>query len=776
MTKRSAFSVSAMALSLSLLTAGAAAAQDRQSAIDVLTDEIIVTATKKVNAENVQDIPIAITAFNADTLDALNVTDLESLSFSAPNVSLDDIGTSRGTANFSIRGLGINSSIPSIDPAVGVFVDGVYLGVNNAVVTDLFDLDSVEVLRGPQGLLFGRNTTGGAVLINTGNPTDEFEYKVRLATETPVDSGRGGLNSYAQAVISGPIVEGKLNGKVGGFYNNDDGYFVNLANGENFGKAETFIGRGALEFMPSDRVNFLLKAEYFDSNGQGPAAQNRGVFDRESFDFAIDNEGDYSTEAFTASLKTTIDVDFGDGQITNIFGYRNLDLTTDGDIDSLPALSSNPALPPFAFHSDTALEQDQISNELRYAGTFGNIDLTTGLYYFDQNVAYDEFRAVPVATLAPFAGGGSQDHTVYGAFAQVDYAISDSVTLIGGLRYSKEEKDGQVAFVIPRAERCSVIAGGCPLAIDDSDSWENLTPKVGLEFTPNDGLLTYATYTKGFRSGGYNFRITDPARLADQLEITGKPAFDEEKVDAFEVGFKSDFFDRIVQLNGAAFLTNIEDMQREVNLSDPGAGVSQFILNTADATIKGFEMDARVRIMDSLLMTMNVGVIDAEYDEVRFDISSDGLLNDADLALAIPRVPEATYGIGFIHSADLGDKGGLTSRINFQHRDEVAYTDNNFGWINPADMLDGNITWDTPVEGVSFSIFGKNLLDDVQAGGDTQVPFGAGLLGAFGTPLPTNGSNRGTGTNQPFADNPAVGTFSPLKKGRRIGIELTIRG
>ena len=141
-------------------------------AIGSVNDVIVVTGTKTQNAEDVQDVPLAVTAFNQQSLEALKVRDVQSLTYSAPNVSLDQVGTSRGTANFSIRGLGINSSIPSIDPTVGMFVDGVYLGFNGGVVFDLFDLESVEILRGPQGVLFGRNVTGGAVLVNTGNPTD----------------------------------------------------------------------------------------------------------------------------------------------------------------------------------------------------------------------------------------------------------------------------------------------------------------------------------------------------------------------------------------------------------------------------------------------------------------------------------------------------------------------------------------------------------------------------------------------------------------------------
>ncbi|MEH6696422.1 MAG: TonB-dependent receptor plug domain-containing protein [Hyphomonas sp.] len=365
----------ALSASAVVFAAGAAIAQEqdaapeRENAVSRVLGTVTVTATKKANVENVQDVPVAVTAFNSDTLDALNVTTLESLSYSAPNVSLDDVGTARGTANFAIRGLGVNSSIPSIDPAVGVFIDGVYLGVNSGVVVDLFDIDSIEVLRGPQGLLFGRNTTGGALVVNTGNPTDEFHYKLRASVDGPVDSDRGGANSTVQGTISGPLVEGKLNGKLGVAYNSDAGYFKNQFNGDNHGEAQTATYRGALEFMPTDALTFLGKLEYTDSYTDGPTGQNRSIYDRYSFDFAINNPGFSDSTTTLGSLKTDLDVDFGNGVITNIFGYRKYDSTSSGDIDATPLT---------LFHSNAELAQEQFSDELRYAGTFGKADVTTG--------------------------------------------------------------------------------------------------------------------------------------------------------------------------------------------------------------------------------------------------------------------------------------------------------------------------------------------------------------------------------------------------------------
>ena len=745
-----------------------ASAATAQTANNVLLDEVIVTATKSNDIETVQDVPIAVTAFNDDTLDALKVRDLEGLSFSAPNVSLDDIGTTRGTANFSIRGLGVNSSIPSIDPTVGVFVDGVYLGINAGVVFDQFDLESVELLRGPQGILFGRNTTGGAVLLNTKRPTEEVEIEARVAVESALDGDRGGLNTYVMGSISGPIVEDKILGKIAAYHNDDNGYFKNLFTDEDFGEANTTIVRGALEFRMAPELTNTLRAEYFTSEGDGPAAQNRGVFERDSFDFSINREGFYDNEAFNITNETRWDVGFGDGEIVNIFGYREYEADTRGDIDSLP--DAGPVFGPLLmgavqdlFFSDTALRQEQISNELRYSGDFGALGVTTGLYYFNQDLAYDEVRFLPFQPFIggpsdDFYGGGQQEHQVWGAFANLDYSITDMITVSGGLRYTEEDKDAAVSYIIPRSP-CSVVDSTCPTAgtgFTDSDSWSNLNPRVGVTFEPNPSLLTYASWTRGNRSGGYNFRITNPVAFLTDVARRGQVATDEEVVDSYEIGAKFTSNDRRIILNAAGFYTDISDLQREVNVGDANTGVFQNILNTADAEILGVEVEGRFALTDAITLTGNVGYLDADYTDLLADLTGDGVINDADFDLALPRVPEFTYGLGAV--ASLGD---FTANANWQYRDEIAYTDNNLGFIQDIHRVHANLSWATPIEGVEISIYGRNLLDEVQAGGDTQ------LSGAFGGPL-------STGVAVPFADQPQGGTFSPLKKGRVFGVELDL--
>jgi len=722
-------------------------------------NEILVTGTKTRDAENVQDIPIAVTAFNADTLEAFKVRDISGLSFQAPTVSLDQVGTSRGTANFTIRGLGINSSIPSIDPTVGVFVDGVYLGINGGVVFDLFDLDSVEILRGPQGVLFGRNVTGGAVVINTGNPTEDFRGKFRASVDGPaVDGGRGGPNYTVSGVVSGPIVEDVLLFKVGAYYNKDEGYFTNLFDNSNHGAAETKILRGALEARLGG-LTLLGKLDYFESDGDGPSAQNRAFFDRNSYDFSIDEPGFYSNEIWTGSLTATIDI--GPGTLTNVFGYRDYQAATRGDIDATPA---------FLFHSSTETTQEQFSNELRYAISLDRLDLTVGGFWFEQDLAYTENRELrrdlPVNLRPPvFYGGGSQNHEVLGAFANAQWEFVDNLSLIAGIRWNQETKDAGVTYILPRAE-CSVQAGTCPTGtmpfnpatetngFTDRVRFRNWSPKLGLQYEYDQGQV-YGHWSRGYRSGGYNFRITNVAVFNRAFLATNSLSFDEEKVDNYEIGAKFQTDDRSFTLNVAGYITTVGNMQREVNLADPGAGVVQNILNTADATIKGFEAEARMRVSESLQFTANVGIIDANYDEVLFDISGDGVINDTDLALSLPRVPLITVGLGAIHEWDLGNSTILT-RVNYQYRDEAAYTDDNLGWLNSLSNLEANISWETPVDGLTLSIYGRNLLDQVQEGGDTQVPFG--------------GPNS-TGVRQPFGPNPTQGTFSPLMRGRNLGVE-----
>ncbi len=704
-------------------TAGQSGAQEETAQAGraaVLIEEIQVYGTKKNRTEELQDVPVAISAFNESALDARQLITIEDLSFAAPNVSLDQVGTTPGVQNFSIRGLGINSSIPSVDPTVGLFMDGVYLGITAGVVVDTFDLESIEILRGPQGLLFGRNVTGGAVLLRSKRPTGEFGAKAKVSYET-------GPQYTASASVEGSLAEGKLAGKLSFYYKDDEGYFDNIADpARDIGAQETIMFRPTLVFTPSDRVDLTLIYEYGDLKGDGAVPQraldaNPSITSDNIF-AEIDIPGEVDIKWDQLTFETNWDV--GPGTLTNIFGYRKLDQSGFSDVDASP-------LP--LFRGDLFIEQDQISNELRYFGEFTDqLSVTAGLYYFDQDVFYRENRFIAFGTIIGGLGG-DQKHKNYGGFLTAEYDITDRVTITAGARYTEEKKDANVS----RFGLCDVVTNQCAPDFSDARKWSNVSPKIGVQWYPTDDAQVYAHWTKGFRSGGYNFRTTVP-------QILDAGPADEEKQDSFEIGFKSSWMDRKLVLNGAAFYNDLKDLQRELNIANPIVGVVQGLRNTADATIKGFELDMVALPISQFAINASIGYLNGDYDEIRFDLTSDGVINDADLNLSIPRLPEWTYNVGATFDQELGNLGLLSFRGEYSYRDNTFFTDNNIGTLPSYNVFNASVSLISFDEQWTLTFYGKNLSDEAILQQNATLPFGA-----FGAPR-----------------------LSTLAEGRRWGLEL----
>jgi iron complex outermembrane receptor protein len=749
--KNTVFRTTAYATCASILAAPLAFAQDDtgSGAAGALLEEITVTARKR--EEMAQSVPISISAFSGAQLEALKVRDLQDLSIAMPNVSLDDIATFRSTANFSIRGLGINSSIPSIDPTVGVFVDGVYMGQNLGVVIDMYDIASIEVLRGPQGTLFGRNVTGGAILVNTKRPGDEFEVGVRAALDGN-PSGDGGMTQYLMGSIGGPISD-TFGARLSVYYSDDEGYWVNQFDGSDHGAAETKIIRPVLTWTPNDDLDFTLRWEHLESEGDGPASQShtngRGIpgqpvnFDRESFDFAIDEPGFYQFDNDFVTFEANWDIGFGDGTITNIFGWKDYTATSLSDIDAQPI---------WMFHAPAWSNQEQLSNELRYSGQFGNAVITTGLFWFTQEINYHERRnllGVATGGVAPALtqdGGGDYEVDSVAWFGEADFALTDRWNLILGLRYTDESKSADIASLVRNVDSpCNVVIGGpfCAFDFQDEEDWQAWSGKLGFTYNMDAGLV-YGNWSRSQRAGGYNLRNT----AIDTVNL-GPGPFDEETVDNFEIGLKTDFTNG-ARFNAAVFFTQVADQQREVNLSDPISGVVQVIKNTADTDIFGIEFDTIVPLGDSTVLTASLGYIDAEYQAIFFDLTGDGVIDENDLALKPPRAPELTYSIGITQDFEFGNGSGLSLRANYAYVDDAFYTDDNLGRLNSRSNLTAGIDWFSPTSTWIVSLYGRNLLDDVGHGGDTQLP---AILG----PIPLGG------------------TFSPLTTGRIAGIEVTFQ-
>ncbi|HKK23237.1 MAG TPA: TonB-dependent receptor, partial [Pseudohaliea sp.] len=427
-----------------------------------LLEEVLVTARKR--SERAIDAPVAVTAFSSERLDTLKARDLTRLSAGLPGVLLDDVGTRRGTANFSIRGLGINSSIPSIDPAVGVFVNGIYLAVNNDTVFDVFDLERIEVLRGPQGILFGRNVTGGAVLLETRKPGEGVEAELRGAVE---GGGEGGLSRYLMGSLSGPLTD-SLKGRLVLYGNDDQGWFENLADGADFGAIEQAMGRATLVWEPTAVDTLTLFYERSDIDGEGAATQSHtngsGIpgtprnFPRDSHEFAIDERGFQSAESDFLTLRWDRAVAPGEGTVTNLFGWRDQTSVAMSDIDGQPA---------FLFHSPGWVDAEQWSNELRYRGRIAPaLDLTAGLYLFSGDLAYHDRRlflgdsGVPGSAQFTQDGGGKQELNTAAVFASADYDLSERWTVSAGLRLSREEKQVRVASFNLNPSPCNIVVSG----------------------------------------------------------------------------------------------------------------------------------------------------------------------------------------------------------------------------------------------------------------------------------------------------------------------------
>ena len=725
--------------------AGPADAQEsrRRDGMVLLLEEIVVTARKR--EETVLDAPLSVSALGAGQIEARKLRGLTDLAVSMPNVALDEIGTARGVANFSMRGLGVNSSIPSIDPTVGIFVDGVYIGTNSGSAFDTFDLESIEVLRGPQGILFGRNVTGGAILVNTRKPGDEFEGRVRGALD---GGGDGGLNKYVMGSFGGPVSDAVSVG-ITAYYNDDDGWFENLRTGDDFGALEQVMIRPVVVLRPGDNLELVLRYQYSETEADGSASQSHtngfGLdgtpvnFDRDSHDFSIDGEGFHDSETHFISAEMNLDVG-ENGTITNIFGYRDYESSFLSDIDAQPVS---------LFHGGGDLESEQVSNELRYHGVFaGRVNLTAGFYYFKNDIDYHERRnllGLLTPTGAPALlqdGGGEYEVETIGVFAAVDYDLNESLTLSAGLRYTSEDKEANIASLIRNINSpCNVLEGTCPFDFTDSEDWGSWSPKLGFTYHVSDTARIYAHWTRGFRSGGYNLRNT-----AIDVVNLGPGPFDEETVDNYEIGFKYSFDQGY--LSGALFYNEIEDMQREVNLADPISGVVQVIKNTADAEILGIELDGAVNLAENLQAVASLGWLDADYKSVQFDLNSDGMINAADKDLDLPRAAEWTWSLGLMHHLQVGDLGHVSSRLRYSYRDESAFTDNNLGYILSQKILDAGLDFHMGNGHWVFSIYGKNLLNEVKHGGDTQLP---PILG----PIPLGGA------------------YGPLAKGRVIGGEVT---
>ncbi len=713
-------------------------AHAQEGSAGALLDEIVTVARKKSDAEAVQEVPIAVTAFGAEQIDALFVKKIEDLSYLMPNVQLESVGTFPGVQNFSIRGQGINSSIPSVDPTVGVFVDGIFMGTTYGVVIDTFDLEAIEVLRGPQGLLFGRNVTGGAVVLRNARPDGEFRTRFRVGATDEEQFN-------VAAAIEGALVEDTLAAKMVVLYDDDPGYYGNInpqatlpaphplqpfyanpADGSNVGALETKMFRPSLVWTLPNDAELAVIVEHGETSGDGAAwanvsAQRAGA--QPDYVTTSDEVGFTNIEWSQGVVELNVG-DVGSGTLTNIAGYRRVEADSAADIDGTD-------LPIFAAPGFT--DQRQFSNEFRWSGNFGETwESTLGLYYFVQDITYREARYIwlpppigpaPLGVNLQRALGGDMDARNFGVFWNNDFELTDSLTLTAGLRYTDETKDARIL-----TGACSDNSSfNCPL-LDLSGDWSNVTPKVGFQVQLGDSAQLYGFWAKGFRSGGFNFRNAKPT-------VIPPGPTKEEANNTLEIGVKSDLLDGRMRLNVALFQNDIEDIQRELNVPDPDVIVLQGTINAGDVSITGIEIDFVALITDQFSVNASFGKQDGEYDSVNPAFASF-------LGSELPRLAPTNYSVGLSWDIPVGT-GLVNLAANHSFRERHPYDDANLQYFDDQRRTNASINWLSGDDRWSASLYGKNLEDEANWGNLTSI---AGLW-----------------------------TAGPMKKGRLMGLEINYR-
>lgn len=656
-------------------------------------DEIVVTAQRR--SERLQDVPISVSAFNAAALQDQKVTTLSDLDGKIPNVSLSPVGAFPFSAAFAIRGLGFADIESTFEPAVGVEVNGVYIARNVGAVVDLYDVDGVTALRGPQGTLYGRNTIGGVVSMQTKRPGDEFHAD---AQETLGSFGRREF----RAAVEGGLIPGVLDARVSTLVKSYGGYYHNLTLGTTEGTDDALGLRTTLVFTPTSNFDATLILDYLRDTGQGPAMQNVSLPNQvlPQIGFAP-NPGDapYTTRSHLTPI-ADIDIksatleanwDLGAVKLTSVSGERS---TVYHDLNDYGGESVR------LLDSERFESHHQFSEELRAAST-GSAPLryVGGLYFMSQHFDLSNYEGGilfggPDVT-ALYASGQTTDS--YAAFGQADYDVVQNLTFTLGGRYSYDSKDFYLQPLFS-TDRGSL----------DKD-FHDFSPKAAISYHFTPDVLGYVQYARGYRAGGFNGR-------AAVLAAAGP--YGSENVNSYEIGLKNQFLDRRVTLNLAGFTSKYNNMQQSVQEVIPGTTENETVtLNASSATIAGFEAEFTGRVIRQLTINGSFSYLDAHFDRFVADLGDGlGTINRANLPLVF--APKWTANLGATYSVD-------TPYGNFSATPDVRYKSllwTSFSPINaysdvaarPANtLLDATIAWSALDSRYRVALWGKNLTNRV---------------------------------------------------------------
>jgi iron complex outermembrane receptor protein len=749
-------------LAVSAVSSSPVVAQEAASGntgAEKMLEELVVTARRR--EEGLQSAPIAVSAFSGDSLAYRGITSLDEIASFVPNLTLQNnpaFGGSSNSAAIFLRGVGQKDFLPTTEPGVGLYVDGVYIARSVGGILDLVDVERLEVLRGPQGTLFGRNTIGGAISITTVKPDPEADFGADVSAAVGTDD-RVNLKGSVMVPVSDTFA---VRGSLASFQ--QDGY-VERTDGIDLGDDDTLTGRVAFAWLPSDRLRIDVAVDATRDRENGPALELLGIdfTDLSQLDGLVaavpppmafihnvttaatgpgmpcavtdtegngitsnpasplcfddryiggDNQGTAPAESKTDIWGIASDITFelSDGMtLRSITAWRDLDSEFSRDGDHSPQRIAQ-------FADD--LQQDQFTQEIQLLGSAENLNWILGAYYFTEDG--DNENTLDF-TVSNFRSGGAFDNEAWAAFAQVTYDFSEQLHFTLGGRYTDETKKfhpDQVIYenylegVVPEDDPAVApfLGAGKRILpnIEKQIDIDEFTPMANLSFDVNDDVMLYLSYSEGFKSGGFTQRVFPPivagiTAPAGTPDIDLIPTYEPEFVDAWELGMKSTFLDGRLRLNAAAFYSDYEDLQVQVFNS-----VAPVTENIGSATISGFELEAQAAPGEGWYIEASVSYLDAEYDQIDTGLT----LIDEDFAFE--RVPEYAGAIGVSREFDLNDGGMIVARVDWSYRDETYNDAYNTEILktDSYDIWDASVRWTNTGGDWSVLLSGRNLNDE----------------------------------------------------------------
>ena len=706
---------------------GQAAAANAASEDNVATGDTDIVVTARRRAESLQDVPIAVTAYTGEALERQGALDLTAISDTTPNVTFE---TSRGTnttLTAFIRGVGQQDPVAGFEAGVGLYLDDVYLNRPQAAVLEIYDVERIEVLRGPQGTLYGRNTIGGAI-----------KYVTRRLSDTPEFRATARLGTYKQADLilsaSSPVAQGvKIGGSVARL--SRGGFGDNLTNGlENYNQ-DVWAARGTVELEPTEGVSIRFTGDY-TKDKSNPRNGHRLITGLLSgapvLSDVYDTQAGLNTphqdiEAYGGAMHTEIDI--GQGMtVKNVLGYRQDRSATPIDFDALPAADVDvPAI----------YKNHQVSDELQLLYEGDKLQGVAGVYFlsasaqniFDVILGTTSPVALPGLTASTFGHVNTQ--TLAG-FADFTYKITDQLSFSAGGRYTVDRRRATVVRKNLLFGASPALGGaGTQLGALTSDfrgekTFKEFTPRLSVSFEPDADNTLYASWSKGFKGGGFDPRGLSTAApdlngngTREYNEIFDYFLFDPEKVTSYEVGYKASLLDRRLRLALAGFYADYKDVQVPGSVGAVINGVPTFVgvtTNAGKASFKGIEAEAVATLFRAdngarLNFAGTLGYLDAQYDEFITNVPGKGPVDVADFR-RIQNTPKWTLSGTLDYSTPLAG-GQLSASTTLSYRSKTYQFETPSPFLDQKGyaLLDAHLTWTSPDDRYTIGLHGKNLTD-----------------------------------------------------------------